>query len=97
MADKVTLELTKTLKGTDGPIGKLEIREPTFKDLKRCGMPISMSNSEIDWNNSSALLEAVTGVQAPVLDQMSIKDTMEAIGILAKFFGESEEATGNES
>ena len=93
MANKVTLELSTPLEGTSGPISKLELREPRFKDLKNCGMPINVTTGQIDWENSSTLLEAITGVPSPILEQMGVKDAMAAIGKMAEFFGEPEEVT----
>lgn len=88
MSDTIskTLKLTRPIKGSSGPITELVIKEPTLGMLRKHGLPAG-KDGQIDFDKAAKLLEAATLVQMPFLDQMSPRDSMAAIQILAEFFG----------
>lgn len=93
MSDKKTITLSKPLKSTNGdPITKLELRAPTFGDIRRHGFPVDGSG-QFDPGRAGPLLEALSATQLPILDKMAIKDMMAAMKALGEFFGDQDEET----
>ncbi|MFG6500146.1 phage tail assembly protein [Sulfitobacter sp. 1A15106] len=81
-----TIKLSKPI--NEGKIKELTLAEPTFGQLKRCGIPFS--KGEFDFAKAGPLLEAISGVQEPFLDQMCAKDSMKVIEAMAELIGGDE-------
>ena len=85
-----TLELTKPLTHGIDTIHRLEIKEPTFAEIKKLGFPLSMTTREIDMGVVFEYLAALA-IQPPVvLDQMCARDVMNATALIVGFFGDLE-------
>ena len=82
--------MTKTVKLTkhinDGKITEVTLREPTFGDLQRHGLP--MDKDGLDFKKAGPLLEACSGVQEPMLREMSAKDSLEVISALSEYLAD---------
>lgn len=88
---EIKVELSNPI--NEGKIAELVVKEPTFKVLRRCGLPFTAG--EIDFDKAAPMLEACTGVPAPFLDGLTGKDAMAAIAALSQVLGGDEEAVKN--
>lgn len=85
-----TLELTKPLQHGIERIERLEIKEPTFAEIKKLGLPIATSTKEVKMDIVFEYLEALAVQPPPVLDQMCARDALAATAVIVGFFSELE-------
>lgn len=90
--DKV-FKLTKPIENINGgKISEITIKEPTAADVIDFGLPVT-PDGQIDMKNAFNIMERRTGVQLPILKQMSAKDALNSISLLVEYFAEGDEDT----
>lgn len=82
-----TIKLSKPI--NDGQIKEISLREPTFGDLQRHGLPIN-KDQQMDFAKAGPLLEACSGIQEPFLREMSASDAMKVIAAFSEFLADDE-------
>ena len=86
----VSLKLKKPIRHGDDEILMLEFREPTAKDIKNLGYPVTMKE-EVDAGVIFNYTVALTNLPPSVISQISARDFVQITGIVAGFFGDSED------
>lgn len=83
----VKLKLSRPIEAHGETHDAIVIREPTVKDLRRCGYPVT-GKAEIVPDAAAKLISVCAGIPPSSVDSMSPKDFTEAIGVLGGFLGD---------
>jgi hypothetical protein len=92
MADKIifTHDLERPIVWPTGDIKKLEFREPTARDIVRCGQPVRHEGAEMDivfdTPRMHAMIAELSGQIPPVIDRLTTNDWQIIAWALAPFF-----------
>ena len=86
----VSFNLKKAIKHGEDEIVTLEFREPTAKDIKNLGYPVTVKE-EIDAGVIFNYTVALTNLPPSVIAQISARDFVQITGVVAGFFGDSED------
>lgn len=96
MSAKITLRLVKPVEAHGETIGTLELREPTGRDIARCGFPFQVGSGgatgrgSVDAAVISEYISELGGVPRSTVDLMAPIDWCRAMGEIVGFFGDSE-------
>ena len=80
-----TIKLTTPIQ--EGKIKEITLRAPKLKDLRKHGLPFD-KDGQIDFDKAGPLLESLSGVPLPFLDDLEMKDSLLLIAELATFIGD---------
>lgn len=86
------LKLTKPVKIFDKETDEIELREPTGKDIEKLGYPFETGGRAYPLAGVVLAYVRRLGGNIPVTvtDKFTPADTMEAMGVVMSFFGDSE-------
>lgn len=83
------LTLSKPIKHGDELVVELDLREPTAKEIKVIGLPLNVKDEDVRTEVIHKYICALAVLPPSVVDQMSAKDFIGAMGVVMNFFGES--------
>jgi hypothetical protein len=90
------IQLSKPIEAFGETHSVLELRKPTAKDIRACGLPFSLdgkNNIIIKTEECALLIARLTGIPGSAVDQLSAPDFNAALVAVIGFFGESIPAT----
>jgi hypothetical protein len=82
LLDEMSLTLRKPLTTAKGPVGTLELREPTAGEMDKFSRAIGKEGGA---GATLVLIAAVTGIDRPFLEQLGARDFNAASDYLAGF------------
>ncbi len=84
-----TIKLTKKITVLGNEIDSIELREPTTRDVRKLGMPISIGKAgtaSMDMDICAKYLVALSNLTDGDIDKLSIDDFMDAATMVVTFF-----------
>ena len=84
-----TIKLTQKINVLGQDINTIELREPTTRDVRRLGMPITVATSgaaEINMDVCAKYVVALSNLTDGDIDKMSIDDFMNVAMMVVGFF-----------
>ena len=89
----ITLKLSSPIKAYGESVSEITLREPTGKDLRACGVPVT-TKQEVDGSTSirleaefgALLISRLANIPASSVDHMTAADFMAALGAAVSFF-----------
>lgn len=80
--------LTKTIKHGDQELTEIELREPTAKDIRVHGLPVS-SDMDVKTDVVHKYIVTLAALPPSVVDQICARDFVQLVAVVAGFFGDS--------
>ena len=88
----IQIKLKKKINVLDKDIDTIELREPTTRDVRKLGMPITIGadeNAGMNMDVCAKYLVALSNLTDGDIDKLSVEDFVEAAMRIVAFFGDA--------